>query len=284
MLLGGCKLNNVEEPVAQPTMSARIAAEQTAYRISYDVETMTRRKLTDGAKSTTFDQVEAMPTVRRHRVELVVDKDGNVSFTSEKLTPEQVIGPKQYPDKLAKTVMQGGTVSFYDASGKLLSQQEVPVQNVKPYLDEMVAAKKAKKNKNPAQLMLGGQDVDATIELVRAKGGKIKELGDGKVQTEWEEDVPPSKQANENTPKRLRFINLYNTNKGLVAGAAVLDAGTGKVLSRTLHSYRTDKGSGQTVPNRTFTDSYYYNTKARKTEANTEVATYRNYSFTDNLN
>ncbi len=284
MLLGGCKLNKLEEPVAQPTSSARIAAEQTAYRISYDVETMTRRKLPDGAKSTTFDQVEAMPTVRRHRVELVVDKDGNVSFTSEKLTPEQVIGPKQYPDKLAKTVMQGGTVSFYDASGKLLSQQEVPVQNVKPYLDEMVAAKKAKKNTNPVQLVLGGQDVDAIIEVVRAKGGKITALDNGFVETDWEQDLPQDKQANENTPKRLRFINLYDTQKGLSVGAEVYNAGNGAILSRTVNNYRTDKPSGQIVPNRVFTDSYLYDAKTGKTEARTEVATYRNYSFTDNLN
>ncbi len=225
-----------------------------------------------------------MPTVRRHRVELVVAQDGAVSFSSEKLTPEQVIGPKQYPDKLTKTVMQGGMVSFYDVSGKLLSQQEVPVQNVKPYLDELVAAKKAKKNPNPAQLMPGGQDVDATIELVRAKGGKIEDFGNGLTKTTWEQTLPPGRETSLNTPKRLRFVNFYNTKKGLTVGAETYNAESGAMVSRTIHTYRTDKTSGQIMPNRVFTDSYLYDAKTGKTEARTEVATYRNYSFTDNLN
>ena len=70
----------------------------------------------------------------------------------------------QYPDKLAKTVMQNGKVSFYDNAGKLLGQQNIPVQNMTPFLEEMKAAKKAKKNPNAAQQLMGGQDVEATLE------------------------------------------------------------------------------------------------------------------------
>lgn len=284
LLLGGCRPNAFEQPDADPSALARVAADQIAYRISYDLETLTRRKLPEGAKPNAFELVEAMPTTRRNRVDLIVQQDGSVSFTSEKLTAEQQIGPQQYPDKLAKTVMQNGKVSFYDFAGKLLSQQDAPVQNMTPMLNDMRKAKKAKKNTNAAQRLLGGQDVEAMVELVKAKGGKVKDLDDSRVETELEEDLPTGKKTDENTPKRVRAVNRYDKKKGLAISADVFDAHTGKLLSHTLHTYKTDKASGQVMPHRVYTDSYYHDKKSGKTETRAEVATYKQFSFTDNLN
>lgn len=283
MLLGGCRPNALEQPDA-PTGLARIAPDQIAYRVSYDLETLTRRKLPEGAKANAFELVEAMPMTRRSRVDLIIQQDGTVSYTSEKLTPEQIIGPQQYPDKLAKTVMQGGKVSFYDNAGKLLSQQDVPVENMSPFLDEMKKAKKAKKNANAAQRLLGGQDVEATLELVKAKGGKVKDLDESRVETELEQDVPSGKKTDENTPKRVRLVNHYDKKKGLMITADVFDMGNGKLLSHTAHTYRTDKATGQVMPHRVYTDTYYHDKKSGKTETRNEIATYHKFDFTDNLN
>lgn len=284
LLLAGCRPSALEQPDALPTGQARLAADQIAYSVSYDVETMTRRVLPEGAKATAYDLVEAMPTTHRHKVELVIGKDGSVSYTSEKLVAEQQIGPRQYPDKLAKTIMANGKVSFYDATGKLLSQQDVPVENITPFLEDMKKAKKAKKNPNAAQLMLGGQDLEATLELVKAKGGTIKDLDANRVEAEWEQDIPPGTKDYPDNPKRLRFVNHYEKKKGLPISADVFDAQKGKLLSHTLHTYRTDKATGQTMPHRVFTDAYYHSAKTGKAQKHTEIATYRQFSFTDNLN
>lgn len=284
LLLGSCRPNGLDGPDAQPTSLARVAADQIAYRVSYDLETLTRRKLPDGTRATAFELVEAMPSTRRNRVDLIIEQNGNVSYTSEKLTPEQQIGPMQYPDKLAKTVMQNGKVSFYDNAGKLLGQQNIPVQNMTPFLEEMKAAKKAKKNPNAAQQLMGGQDVEATLEWVKAKGGKVKELADNRVETELEQDVPSGNKNSPDTPQRLRLVNRYDLKKGLPISADVFDAQKGKLLSHTLHSYRSDKATGQLVPHRVVTDAYGQDTKTGKVHKRTEIATYRQFTFTDNLN
>ena len=131
--------------------------------------------------------------------------------------------------------------------------------------------------------MLGGQDVDATIELARKKGGTVKNINENHLQIEWEQDMAQGNQSSAVSPQRMRFVNRYNMKHGVPTNTEVFDASDSKLLSRTIHTYRMDKASGRLVPSRLFTDSYHHNTKTGKTEAYTEVATYRSFSFTENL-
>ncbi len=277
----------------EKSKNARLSAEKGMLEINYEVRTTTRKQVVSYGtekKNPTLDAIYNAPEFAHSTVHMKILADG--SAESEMLfdepTPENaLVKHRSLPDpspRVGKAVMKGNQLYLYDTEGKLTSTRQVPVENFKSLLSEMKAAKdKALANKSLVAKATGqaGMDVDAIMEMAKAKNGRIKDISPSLKEIELDMDQPT--RGDEKIPSSFRMKYRLDTKRNLMLGGELFDRKTAKLLSKTIMLYKHRPETNDDIISMVYSEEYRDDEKTGRREKSITTSQYQRFEFINNI-
>jgi len=206
----------------------------------------------------------------------------------EPIQQSTLVRHKSLPDpspRMAKAVTKGGQLYLYNAEGKLTSTRQVPVQDFKSLLNEMKTAKdKVKANKALAAKATGqaGIDVDAILEMAKARNGRIRDVNATLKEVELDIDEPS--RGDSKGPSSFRMKYKLDTKRDLMLSGELFDRKTEKLLSRTVMLYKHRPETNDDVVNIVYSEDYREDAKTGRREKSVTTCQYKKFELINNIN
>ena len=262
--------------------------------VSYDVETTTRRQvLSYGTekKNPVLDAIYGAPAFSHSTVHLKIMADGSAEsemLFDETIPPNLQIKHKSLPDpspRINRAVMKGGQLYLYNTAGKLTSTQPIPAQNFTSTLNEMKAAKdKVKANKSLVAKATGqaGIDVDAILEMAKAKNGRVKDVNATVKEVEIDIDQP-ARSSDGNVASAFRVKYKLDTKRNLMVGGEFYDRKTDKLLHKSVMLYKHRPETNDDVVSTVYSEDYREDARTGRWEKKVTTCQYKRFELTNNL-
>ena len=275
--------------------NARLSAEAGVLEVNYDVQTTTRRQVLNYGtekRNVALDAIYGAPSSTYSTVRLKIMADGNMEsevLFDEPTQQSSLAQHKSLPDpspRMARAVIKGGQLYLYNAAGKLTSTRQMPAQNFTATLNEMKAAKnKVKANKLLAAKATGqaGIDVDAILEMAKAKNGRVKDVSATVKEVEVDMDEP-SRGGDGKGPSSFRMKYRLDTKRNLMLGGELTDRKTAKLLSKTVMLYKHRPENNDDVVSMVYSEDYREDAKTGRREKAVTTCQYKRFELTNNLN
>jgi hypothetical protein len=271
---------------------ARLSAETGVIDVNLEAVTTTRSQVLAAGtekRNPALDAIYGAPSQTHSTVHLKVLADGSVE--SEILFDESVqnewVKHKSLPDpspRMAKAVIKGGQLYLYNTAGELTSTRPVPIQNMKPMLDEMQAAKnkvRASKTFMAKAAGLPGLDVETMLEQAKAKNAQVKDLSSSVKEVVLDTEQPS--RGDSRGPSSFRMTYRLDVKRNVMLGGELVDRKTGKLLSRTVMHYRHRPETNDDMVSQVYTEDYRENAKTGRREKTITTCQYKKFEFINNL-
>lgn len=241
--------------------------------MSYEAEMLTYQPLGGDGKAPTPDRIAAMAKSARTRISVEVYEDGTSDWTMETLAPKQntlmrdLTPPDPSPQTKKTHILRDGMGYFYDAGGKLLHKDPVPVQSFTPMLVQI------KQDRTAANAIIGvksEQEVTAMIANAKAQGGIVQDLGNGNISIR--NMVLTMNRNARGGIADMKQVDIVNGRLGIVVGSSLYDGGD-QLVCQTFYKYKKENNKNKLIPETIYSKSWHVNPRTNQrveTITNTE--------------
>ena len=255
------------------------------FQIAYDMETMSFTKLDDDKlKPTLYDDVGAMPKVKKSAVHMTVFDDGTSDWTIKDVAPANpiVYADQTPPDTRLKTVLtridRSGLARFFDKNNKEKHKYQMTIPSMKDFAAELRGDSSAANKSLVGNNILssrGGVDVGKVLENAMRNGAIVKSISKnvlsitssnpmpgGNVQTRSDHKIVESVV---DTAQRIVLASTVKTEQGEVVSSSVMK-----------YNYNTPSPTLELMEQRT----YDPNSPANRRKVNITSTTFSNMQVT----
>ncbi len=232
--------------------------------MSYEAEMLTYQPLGSNDKAPTPDRIAAMAKSARTRISVEIYEDGTSDWTMETLTPKQntlmkdLSPPDPSPQTQKTRILRDGTGYFYDASGKLLHKDPVPVQSFVPMLARM------KQDPTAVNSVIGvksEQEVTTLINNAKLQGGIVQDLGNGNVSIR--SLVQSATRNGRGDNKNLKQVDIVNATFGIAVGSSLYDE-TDQLVCQTFYKYKLESNKNKLIPETIYSKLWHVNPRTKE--------------------
>ena len=212
------------------------------FKIAYDMETVSFTKLEDAnLKPTQYDDVGAMPKVKKSAIRMTVFEDGTSDWTIKDMAPANpiVYADQTPPDTRLKTVLtrieRSGLARFFDKNNKEKHNYQMTIPSMKDFASMLKGDSSAANKSLVGNNLLssrGGVDVGQVLENAMRNGATVKSisknvlsitsgssLSSGSVQSRDEHKIVESVV---DTAQRIVLASTIKTDQGQVISTAIM--------------------------------------------------------------
>ena len=217
------------------------------FKIAYDMETMSFTKLdNERLTPTTYDNVGAMPKVRKSAVRMTVFDDGTSDWTIKEMEPVNkiVYADQTPPDTRLKTVLtridRSGLARFFDKNNTEKHNYQMTIPSMKNFADEIRGDTSTAGKSLVGNHILsarGGVDVAQVLENATRNGATVTSISKNVLSI-----TSSSRASNGNAQAReeRKIVESVIDTAQRIVLASTLKTEQGQVISTVVMKYNTN--------------------------------------------